>query len=438
MLHISKVIDNAKEIKSQIGSKTHDLKVVEYYKKLSDGIDLYPKTENINNILSLEIDYWELLLEKGELRDVDKKRFTKLDLPICVNIAKINNLISNILYNSNNSATEEHSSKEIESLSFAKALLFYMSNLWFIKEHKNTYDWANEDFKLEIKTIPKNLNFIKDYIKEIGSLDFDEMCLRYSKVVSNVKKTEYIQEEIKEYSIILNSHISSKDWEYIDKHFVWSIVGLRPENFVIEDIRNIHDLLIEGNFYSVIFNFKIGVELATLLLTTEMYVEFLQSQISNTKSLSSAKVKASLPDNSFRVDVERHEKYEGKKGFIENLLINSDLKYMMESLIKYKYIDESTKKNKFTSVFLGKEIQEKIKWIGGRNHLRYFISEMYSKKLEKIKSDYIWKAASKCFDIGADEKQFSNLVRKAEDKISDKDEKQLNMCIKHLDSIKNK
>lgn len=442
MLHISKLIDNAKEIKSQIGSKTQDIKVTEYFKKISAGLDIYPKTEPINNIVSLEIEYWELLLEKRELLEVDKKRFKKLALPVSIDITTVNNLMSDILSHNNNYIEEEQSIKEIENLVFARALFFYISNLLSIKEHKNTYDWTDDDFKLEIKTIPEDLNFIKNYIKEIGHLDFKEMCHRYSKVVSNVKKAEYIQQEIEEYSRILKTQISLKDWKYLDEHFVWSITGFRPEGFDIDDIRNIHGLLMQGDFYLAIFKYEIGLDLTTLLLTTEMYIEFLQSQISNAKSLEdkSTTVDGSLKGNtrvsvpSFSINTEKHEvKGKGKKEII------LDLKDMMASLKSKNYIDNKTNFINFRKVFLGEEVKEKIIWIGRRNQLKYFIDVLYEKKLEPVKGKKIWHVAHKCFDVAdmvdiVDEKGFSASIRKGS--ITEIDKKQLNACINHLRIIK--
>jgi len=143
---------------------------------------------------------------------------------------------------------------------------------------------------------------------------------------------------------------------------------------------------------------------------------------------------------SFKVNIEQHEKYDPKKKGLIQQAIDTDLKDMMNSLISKKYIDSETKAKTFLKIFSGTEVNEKVVWIDGRNHLKYFIENLYDKKLVPIKGRHIWIVAFKCFDLidmvgNTDEKVFSKLVRQAET-ISKTDVSQLNACINHLHSIK--
>jgi hypothetical protein len=139
--------------------------------------------------------------------------------------------------------------------------------------------------------------------------------------------------------------------------------------------------------------------------------------------------------HSFKINITKHDKF-GKisdKLFKEE--VESSLLDMMTKLIQYNYIAANTKPRHFYKIFSGGAVTEKIQWIKGKNHLKYFINELCKGKVEDVTGEK-YKVASLCFDIGKEEIDFDPAIRKAGNSVQEKHQKELDICINQLFAIK--
>ncbi|HXD93889.1 MAG TPA: hypothetical protein VNX01_11805 [Bacteroidia bacterium] len=442
MLLVSQIIDNAREIKSKIGNKSYDDKVLEYYTKLANGLDLYPKTDSISDKIKKEFEKWSVVFDKSGPDEANTNMLKKLKLPDIQHGTDFMWQIKGLINYDDSELRDDYAYKGIEfdTTCFPRAMLFYICILDFNQNYTWTGDWKDEDVDREIKKMPETLNFYKDYIKDMSTNELDSLSEIYWRTINNVNKETFIKSEIVEHSIILNTHKTINDWNHIEKNFNWKyFTGHSPEEFPINEIRYKLELLREGKFYDVILEDK-GLNVVNRLLTTERYISFLNEQLSGGEKkgksieVKPAPIKKTPSRLSFSIDYTKHKRYKTEKLPIIKNDFEVALKDMRTSLIKYKYIDASTTPKQFLNIFLEKEIEEKIRWLRDNSHLKFFIKKLYPDKLKPVKGEKKWLVASYCFDIGKDESMFSDFIRKAP-KISQTDEEQLNICISHLDKV---
>ena len=343
-------------------------------------------------------------------------------------------------------------------------MLSYFDALSTIEDNFSKFnDWVlylNNELKLHLPNQKNRLSvFTVVFKKECEDLVFD--CFSNMKKYTNKAAAQHKDDSV--YSNIhsidslfvkLNAHESKFELSSVKAIFKAHNISWNEKEFkLLKESSNVAISILQSFFEKHLpdyFNSSIAYlsqenKENLIKYTKTSFIKSIVSSILNNEPLPVKFVPQSIENktspiktnslHSFRINVSKHEKF-GKIN--EQLLtyeINESIKDMMIKLISYGYLWESTKINQFRRIFSGEIVKEKIKWKGKNNHLSYFISELYRRKLEKVYGDKKWIIASVCFDIGEEEENFSDKFRKAGREISDTHKNQLDTCINQIRGI---
>ena len=390
MLLVSQIIDKAREIKSKIGIKSYDDKVLGFYNKLVEGLDSYPETDNISVRISKEKQNWLSTLYNEEPTEKETSAIRKkFSVPETWNETYCRSQMHDLcIWDEEELRTTQYPKWgiEFESICFTKALLFYLCALDYHIDNPNI-EGKKTDAKKSIKVMPINLDFIKLYFEEKATIYYQGLLEAYNHTIKKVDKDYYTKCEVEEYSRLLNFKDTGNNWAYLTDNL--------PHGFhSIEILREKLNWFHKGYFYEAVFHFDGGKKIISELLSIEKYIAFLKNQSVITEKVAKPAKPYTSTLYSFMLNYNFQKKTSPAQKQERIKLVNEKFLRTLISLRENGFISVDSSEKLLKGIIDADPVNKKVVWVGTKGSLHYFVKRI-SKKLNQEYSQ--WESAVNCF-----------------------------------------
>lgn len=346
-----------REIKYKTGVKEYDEKVNEFYTRLVKSVDTYTS----ENVLS-QLIYWEDILFSKITDDLSAKGIEKIFMLSRWDQKRIQGHINDLAWHDELKSLlySPEQTEDFEFMCFAKALVFYLSQLEYLKDlfyklkyrKKASLQESGEIFAFAYDVIltPENLNFYKTFIEENSKRLYEYLHVDYLENIEKINEKQFTSSEKDEFTRLLSTNDKGGDWGYLIK---------RLKSVHFHKLAEIREILIElytGSYYELVFRYGEEKIIMAEVLAIQKYINFLNNPFSVENGSDSAK----------KHPAKRKPKEAERRGF--NLTDKGSdnprfLKNLSESMINKKIIDQIDIED-FTKIFTGGIVERKINFIG--------------------------------------------------------------------------